>query len=269
MNSIRLKEIWIYPLKSAGGVKVESGKLVETGLELDRKWALVDEKGGFISQRTLPQLALFKPRILPEGVLMEWGKDTPILLPEYAESMDCATIRIWEDKVVAGDCGNEVAEWFSGRVGQRVRLMVMTPHSRRHADRKYDAARSRLSFSDGYPLLLIGTGSLKDLNDRLSEPVEMSRFRPNLVVECDQPFAEDSWNRVKIGDIVFDVVKPCSRCVITTVDQETGRRSDEPLRTLSRYRKRSGKVWFGQNVVHRSLGIIETGMAVSVLEQKN
>lgn len=264
-----LSEIWIYPLKSAGGIKVKTAKLVETGLELDRYWTLVDESGNFLSQRQLPELALFKTRVLGNDVYVTRGNDTPVVLPRFNEEMSTAIIHLWKDEVLAGDCGDELAAWFSSRLGKTVRLMVMTPRSLRKAEKEYDSAHSRISFSDGYPLLLIGTGSLHDLNSRLVEKVEMSRFRPNLVIACDVPYAEDGWSRIQFGEVLLDVVKPCARCAITTVDQATARRGEEPLKTLSRYRKWDGKVWFGQNAVHRTLGRVQVGMPVTVLENKN
>jgi hypothetical protein len=128
----------------------------------------------------------------------------------------------------------------------------------------YATDNEQVSFTDGFPFLLISEASLQDLNKRLDEPVPMNRFRPNLVVSGCEAFAEDSWRQIRIGSISFNVVKPCERCVITTVDQALGIRGKEPLQTLSQYRRQNGKILFGQNLIHTSLGALQVGDSVEI-----
>ncbi len=132
----------------------------------------------------------------------------------------------------------------------------------------YGKEDDRVAFADGFPLLLIGQASLDDLSHRVGRPLEMLRFRPNLVIEGSAAFAEDQWKRIRIGEVEFRLVKPCSRCILTTIDPQSGQRSDdrEPLTTLKTYRQQGGDVLFGQNLVNDGVGRLEVGMPVTVLE---
>jgi uncharacterized protein YcbX len=168
-----------------------------------------------------------------------------------------------------------VNEWFSDVLGASVRLVYMPDETKRLAHAPYKIkADDHVSFADGFPFLLIGEGSLEDLNSRLKEPVPMKRFRPNFVVAGTEPFAEDTWKRIRIGDTIFHVVKPCARCIIPTTDQDTGiRKSGEPLKTLAKYRtkkkRRTNKVLFGQNLIaDEPGGVVKIGDEVEVLEYR-
>jgi uncharacterized protein YcbX len=130
---------------------------------------------------------------------------------------------------------------------------------------RYQVNNEQVSFADGFPFLLISDASLADLNQRLEQPVPMNRFRPNLVVSGCEAFAEDGWQSIRIGSIGFRVVKPCDRCVITTVDQTQGIRGKEPLLTLAQYRRWDGKIWFGQNLIHEQLGMLKVGDSVEII----
>ncbi len=173
---------------------------------------------------------------------------------------------IWGDRCEAQDGGEEAAAWFTGCLGFPARLVYMPESTFRRANPGYVAARRRVSFADAYPLLLIGSSSLVDLNQRMETALPMNRFRPNLVVSGSTPFDEDRWKQFRIGAVEFAVVKPCDRCVTTTIDQQTGVAGKEPLRTLATFRKWNGQVYFGQNVVHRQAGVLRVGQAVTVVE---
>jgi uncharacterized protein YcbX len=168
-------------------------------------------------------------------------------------------VQVWDDRCLARDLGDEPARWFSSFLGEQVRLVFMPDETFRQIDVDYVPGIRRVSFADGFPLLLIGEGSLDELNRRLPKPVPMNRFRPNLVLAGSEPFAEDTWASVQIGAVGFDVLKPCSRCVATTVDHDTAEAGKEPLRTLATFRKRGHGVYFGQNLLHQGPGSLAVG----------
>ena len=179
--------------------------------------------------------------------------------------------RIWKDVVDAVAVSTEADQWFSAFLQMTCRLVHMPATTRRIVDRAYVPQDRIVGFADGYPLLIIGSGSLLQLNERLHErgeaAVPMQRFRPNIVIADAMPHVEDTWKLARIGSVLVDIVKPCARCVITTVDVATGLAGHEPLRTLATYRKVGSKVLFGQNAVHRGLGVIRIGDLVEVVEK--
>jgi uncharacterized protein YcbX len=177
-------------------------------------------------------------------------------------------VRVWDDLVDAWAPHQDADLWFSECMGRPLRLAYMPEHVVRPVSSHWSPSGGQASFADAFPFLLIGTASLADLNSRMQTPLPMNRFRPNVVVETSEPFAEDSWRRVQIAGIPFDVVKPCSRCVLPTTDQETGERGQEPIRTLARYRLRDGSVYFGQNLVHRKTGTLTNGDLVEILDAR-
>lgn len=248
---VKISGLFYYPIKSGARVALDSAALDERGIVGDREYMVVDADGRFLTQREAPLLALVSWRtpevVTPNGTAA-------------VEPGDIRTVDVWDYTGPALDCGNAVAELLGDHLGRTARL-VRTPsnHSRRSDD-----GRTGIGFSDGYPLLLIGQASLADLNSRLPAPLPMNRFRPNIVVSGSEPFAEDGWGRILLGNVPAEVVKPCKRCAITRVDQATGVRGDgEPLRTLGTFRKVKGGVIFGQNVVHDATGVLRIGDAVS------
>jgi uncharacterized protein YcbX len=177
------------------------------------------------------------------------------------------TVKIWEDSCNAFDCGGDAAEWLSRFLGVPCRLVTMGDEFERPVNPHYATDGDQVGFADAFPLLLISSASLRDLNARLDTPVPMNRFRPNIVVSGCDPYAEDHWHELSIGTTRFRVCKPCARCTVPTVDQATGLRGNEPLTTLSTYRKgEDGKVFFGQNVINtQKSGEIILGSEVTVL----
>ncbi len=250
----------VYPLKGAGGIELEQAGLDPRGLLHDRRWMLVHQ-GVFLSQRSHPMLALLRPRLEGESlrVGME-GVSGEAYLPPMDEG-ERLEVEVWGDRVEAVAPSPEADAWFSELLGLDCRAVRMPAGSRRPTDPAF-APGSEVSFADGYPLLMVSEGSLRELNRRLDEPLGMERFRPNLIVAAAEgwgPHAEDDWPPFTIGDTRFRGVKPCARCVVTTIDQETGEAGREPLRTLASYRERDGKVWFGQNLVHEGEGPVRVG----------
>ncbi|ORC45972.1 MOSC domain-containing protein, partial [Pseudomonas floridensis] len=177
-------------------------------------------------------------------------------------------VTVWRDSLQVPDAGEAAAEWVSRFIGQPTRMVYMPAERARFLPGGFEGIDGRVNFADGFPLLLIGQGSLDDLSARLGRPLEMLRFRPSLVVEGAEPFAEDSWKRIRIGEIEFQILKPCARCILTTIDPATGERSAdrEPFTTLKTYREVEGNVMFGQNMVNLGHGELEVGMKVQVLE---
>lgn len=259
-----LDEIVVYPVKGAGGTSVTEATVDDFGLHLDRRWMLVDGDGVFLSQRNDPRLALLRPRIQDGSLVLEAPGVEPFDLPATAER-PARKVRVWDSTVEVVEVDGGAHDWIEAFLGRPARLVFMPESTLRPVDEDY-AADARVSFADGFPFLLLSRESLEELNRRLDRPVPMNRFRPNLVVEGAGPHGEDAWRRIRIGEVEFDVVKPCARCAVTTVDQDSGRRGAEPLRTLSRYRKHDGKTWFGQNLVQRGTGTLRVGNPVEVLQ---
>jgi uncharacterized protein len=259
--TVRLTGIITYPIKSARGVRVDDWEVDDFGLRYDRRWMVVDDSGQFLSQRSHPTLALAVPS-LHDGVLQVTAPGMPTLeTPLNPASAVTTSVRIWRDRVDASWAGEAAARWFSEFLDSSCSLVHMPSQVRRPTNPAY-APGSRVSFADAYPFLLLSEESLADLNRRLGTPLPMNRFRPNLVVAGAEPYAEDRWERLVIGNIRFRVVKPCDRCLITTTDQATAQRGKEPLQTLATYRKVGGEVMFGQNVVHEETGRLSVGEAV-------
>jgi uncharacterized protein YcbX len=176
-------------------------------------------------------------------------------------------VRVWRHEGDGVDQGDEAASWLSQLLGRAVRLVRTPPDHVRRVNPERTPVEAQTAFSDGYPLLVLSQRALDGLNAQLAAPIPIDRFRPNLVLGGCEPHAEDGWRRIRVGGIELVLVKPCDRCAVTTVDQETGERTGgEPLRTLARYRRRDGAVWFGQNAVALGTGHLEVGAPVEVLE---
>jgi uncharacterized protein len=229
------------------------------GLRYDRRWMVVDGAGEFISQRTHPQLALVIPSIEDGTLKIEGPGRPPLRVPLDPLPAISTQVTIWDHSCSATWLGERTARWFSDFLGCPASLVHMPASTMRPANPVFAPVGTRVSFADAYPFLLISEPSLADLNRRLSVPLPMNRFRPNLVVAGCEPYEEDGWRSIRIGEIPLEIVKPCDRCVITTTDQITGDRGKEPLRTLATYRNVDGKVLFGQNVVHRGAGTLRVG----------
>lgn len=262
--TLRLTGLNVYPIKSARGIALGESELDQFGLRYDRRWMVVDESGVFLSQRSHSRLALVVPSIRG-GALRVNAPGMPTLeTPLHPLATVATTVAVWDDISPATWLGEKAAQWFSDFLGCTCSLVHMADDVFRPADPTFAPPRSQVSFADAFPFLLISEESLADLNRRLTEPLPMNRFRPNLVVSGGEPYSEDDWRRIQIGDIRMQVVKPCARCVVTTTDQSTGERSKEPLRTLARYRRVGGEVMFGQNVVHENTGRLRVGDPVVI-----
>jgi hypothetical protein len=262
---IRVDNLVVYPVKSCGGCAVDRARVTATGFEWDRSWMAVGADGRFLSQRETPRLALVRPRLSAGSLVLTAPRLPEIELPLVREPAPAVRVIVWRDQCDALDEGLAAAEWLSTHLGQAARLVRLAGDDARPLGTSAAQPGDRLSFADAYPFLLLSAGSLAELNRRLHLPVPMSRFRPNIVVGGCPPHAEDGWRALRIGGVDFRVAKPCSRCVVTTTDQETAERGPEPLRTLAAYRLRGGEVLFGQNLIHGGRGSIAAGDPVVVL----
>jgi uncharacterized protein YcbX len=269
---MHISEINIYPIKSLRGTSLAAAETEDRGLKFDRRWMLVDEKGKFITQREFPLMAAVNVTV--EGDFLTAAYDgSEISVPLFPTGVDSRRVSVWSSSLRALRYREDAGEWFSDVLKTKCDLVRMPDEAARivnplYAVRKF---KDRVSFADGYPFMLIGQASLDDLNSRLPNPVPMNRFRPNFVVKDAEPFAEDTWKKVRIGATIFHVVKPCARCVIPTIDQEAGKKTgQEPLKTLASYRTKRNKVLFGQNLIAEEAGgLIKIGAGVEVLQFKD
>lgn len=267
-----LSEINVYPIKSLRGISQTEAKIERRGLEFDRCWMLVDENNKFMSQRDFPKMATLTVKILDNALEISNGAEN-FAVPFSPPTNETATVEIWTSRVKAKIYEGAANEFFSDALQIKCRLARMPDETRRKVNYIYAVHKDdEVSFADALPFLLIGENSLADLNGKLEKPVPMNRFRPGLVVKDSEAFAEDSWKKIKIGGTVFHIVKPCARCVVTTIEQATGeKRGTEPLKTLADYRipKRSvkRKILFGQYLIAESAGeILRVGDEVEILE---
>ncbi len=266
-GTIRVSELNFYPVKGCRGSSLQEAEVGARGIVGDRSFMLVDDDGSFITQRSHPRMALIEPRVAA-GSLSLLAPDCDTLSIPVLAYGERRLVTVWRDSCAAIDQGDAVAEWASSFLGTRCRLVRMADDFTRLVDRDYAVSdRDQVGFADGYPFLLTTEESLADLNARMATPLPMNRFRPSIVISGAEPFAEDGWRRIRIGAIIFAVVKPCARCVVTTTDQSTAERGREPLRTLATYRRVQGKgVMFGQNLIHESTGVIRVGDPVELVE---
>ncbi|KNB52267.1 MOSC domain-containing protein [Streptomyces caatingaensis] len=270
-----LTAIHLYPVKSMAGEAPGEAVVEPWGLAGDRRWTAVRPDGRFLTQRQLPRLALAAAHPLPGGGGRISGPGAGTLDVPVPCAGERGTLRVtlFRDGAEAVPAGPDADAWLTDYLGTPARLVHMDdPAVRRPVDPDYARPGDRVSFADGFPLLLTAQSSLDALNSWVSEgrhagegPLPMDRFRPNVVVSGTPPWAEDGWRRVRLGEAVFRVAKPCGRCVVTTTDQRTGVRGHEPLHTLGRRRRRTAGLVFGQNLIPEHPGALRLGDPVEVL----
>ncbi len=272
MENAAISEINIYPIKSLGGISLTESKVEERGLEFDRRWMLVDEKGNFLTQREFPKMATLKVSLESENLLIE-NEDDALRIPFQPTANNRIMVSVWKSKCAVFLYEESVNSWFSNALQTQCGLVKMPDTTKRIVNPIYAVKKFQdvVSLADGYPFLLIGENSLADLNSKLEKSLPMNRFRPNFVVKGSDAFAEDSWKKLRIGETIFHLVKPCDRCVMTTIDQKTGvSDGKEPLQTLAKFRlkktAKSTKILFGQNLIAESFGeTIRIGDEIEIL----
>ncbi len=259
MREVKLTQIWIYPIKSLGGISLLSGQVLEKGLRFDRRRMLVDDTNTAITQRVYPKMSLFKTSISREHLNVNFGESNLKISLEDQDLSHPLDVNIWNDRVKAFEVGATQSAWFSEMLGIRCKLIFFPEENERPVDHRYHVNKENVSLADAYPFMIIGQSSLDDLNLKLKEQLPMNRFRPNFVFEGGEPYEEDQWRNLSIGDVRFVGVKMCDRCAMTTVNQITADKGIEPLKTLATYRKRDNKIYFGQNMVALDHGVVNVG----------
>lgn len=265
MNAMRLSSIHIYPIKAIRGIDLDMAIVEPKGLQGDRRWLIVDEDDRFLTQRSHPVLATLRATVRDDGLELAAVGLGPIVVPRPLGGIR-RFVTVWQNQVDAADAGDTAAAWLSRFFGFPARLVAMDDRSHRPVDLAYGTETDTVSFADGFPLLLTSTSSLVDLNARMEAELPMNRFRPNLVVSGAVPWQENDWTRLRVGAVEFRSVKPCARCLVTTTDQETGKRmGDEPLRTLATFSRWDGKAIFGTNLIPDGAGQVRVGDPVEIL----
>jgi uncharacterized protein YcbX len=292
---MQISEINIYPIKSLKGISLESSPVEKRGLRFDRRWMLTDRDGMFFTQRETPKMATVDVRVNGNGLIASADGFEPVNIPHEPDRGERQSVVVWQSDVDALAYRGIVSEWFSDVLERSCQLVLMPDTSERHVSPQFDTGDDIVSFADGYPLLLIGEGSLAEVNERLHDrykdeeygeklPLPMNRFRPNLVVQGSDPFEEDRWAKIRIGEAIFRVAKPCARCVMTTVDQARGEfDGKEPLKMIASFRQAkdvfpnsyeklgqtANAVLFGENLIRENPGTsVRIGDEVEVLETR-
>lgn len=273
MHSAALGAVRIHPVKSLAACAVEEAAVEPWGLGGDRRWMLIDGAGRVVTQRQQPRMAVLSAQPLAGGGVALSGPGGEPLRVEVPEPGRLLVAELHRSKVEVVEAAGAAHAWFSARLGAEVRLVHLdAPSHRRPVDPAFGLQGETVSLADGFPLLLTTSASLDALNvlvamgDHPDEgPLPMDRFRPNVVVDGTAAWAEDDWERIAIGEVVFRVVKPCGRCVVTTTDQHTAERGREPLRTLARHRRAGKELLFGQNLIPEGTGVIRVGDPLRVL----
>ena len=261
---MRIASIHVHPIKSCRGVDVAEARIDARGLVHDRRYMIVDEDGRFVSLRTDPTLTLVTLAIEPNDFVLRAPGEPELRVPHALAVGPRVRATVWSDTVDALEHPGGSA-LFSRVLGRAVRLVHMPESSERAVNPARAKPTDRVGFADAYPVLLLGRASVDDLSAHVGRPMEMTRFRPNLVLEGAEPYAEDRFAELRIGHVTFRGPKACDRCVATTVDPSTAQSDVEPLRTLARIRRANGKVWLGMNLIHDGPGVVHVGDAVTII----
>lgn len=253
-----VSKIVIYPIKSLGGISLESANALTEGFENDRRWMLIDENGKFLSQRENAIMTLFKTSCIKEGIQLQY-KDDKILVPFKEFTDDIKNVEVWKSKLKAQEVNGTISQWFSDHLNMSCKLVAMTDVSKRYKRLFKAPFKTHVSFADGYPYLILGEESVDYLNSKLLESVTADRFRANLIVSSSSAHEEDNWDDFELGSSKMKVIKPCARCQVITINQQTGEIGKEPLKTLATYRKKGNKINFGANAILLKEGVIKVG----------
>jgi uncharacterized protein YcbX len=264
-----ITQVNIYPLKSGRGIPLDQARLGVTGFEWDRHWMAASPDGVFMSQRTQPRLALVVPEVADDALTLRAPGMQPLRVPVKPEG-NAQPARVWKDSITSLDLGDGPAKWLTEAVGVPARLLRISPVLDRHANAQFAGPTATpVSFSDGFPILVCNAASLAHLNTRMPSPIGMERFRPNIVLEGLEPFEEDRISELRFETVTLRLVKPCTRCVITSTDQLTGEPSTNPLPVLRAFRfdKALMGVTFGENAViaHGVGQVLKRGATCSVV----
>lgn len=269
MSELFISQLAIYPVKSMRQILLKASHMHLGGLKHDRRWMVVDPQGVMITQRKVARLCLIQPKLTNPEIDCSLSLNAPGMSDiniDIPDGSEVRSVKVWSDHCNAHDAGDEIANWLSQFLGVECRFVYFPDNEIRLVDQDYAEANDQTAFSDVFPILLTSQASLEDLNSRMDEDIPMARFRPNIVVSGCEAFEEDNWHQLKVADISLRIVKPCSRCVIPSIDIDSAERCAEPTKTLIAYRKRDNKIFFGQNVIADGKGVIELGMKLELIQ---
>lgn len=263
---MRVKEIIIYPIKSLGGINMQESFCEEKGLQYDRRMMLINKDGRFLTQREFPQMALIGAKQEEDGFSFYQKKnpDEKLFIPHEAELHSDRKVTVWNHEFSAKKMDDNYSEWFADFLRSDVNLVKMDHESIRQKSLIKAPSKTAMSMADGYPYLFISEETLSDLNSRLQVPLPMNRFRPNIVLKDTVTNGEEAVDKFQINQLRFRMIKPCARCIMTTIDQKTAKKLVEPLKTLSTYKKKANKIYFGMNAVNLDPGFIKIGDKLSI-----
>tara|TARA_R110002012_G_scaffold40596_5_gene111797 strand:- start:15002 stop:16210 length:1209 start_codon:yes stop_codon:yes gene_type:complete len=267
MSQATLKNIIIYPIKSSAGIELSNSWVEEFGLAFDRRFVVASPDGEFFTARTQPSLCLLQANLTATGMIITAPKMPALVIDYNLLSLNYVDVQVWNDTISAQQCEDAINQWFSRYLQKPCQLLFFGTESQRFVKNK----NSQVGFADGYPLLLISQASLDHLNSQYppnARSIPMSQFRPNIVVSDCDAFTEDTWQKIRIGEVEFEVTKPCTRCIFTTINPENAVKDhqQEPLKTLKNYRQiANGDILFGQNLVALNQGQIKRGDKLEVL----
>ncbi len=264
---LTVSQIHIYPVKSFSGISPSSATIDERGFAFDRRWMLIDSENRFVTQRTLPDMALFTASIKGDRVEINHKTDSSFHLSFEIgnHSGEKVNLTLFDNPGSGYLMDSQINFALSNKLKNNVKLVYMDTDIERKVNEKYSSRKRLVSYADGFPFLLLSEESLAELNSRLPFQASMLRFRPNIVIKGGEAFIEDRLKQIRINNVTFDIVKPCPRCVITTVDPTTAKKNSIVLKTLAEFRKTGNNVNFGQNLIHHNTGTISVGDEVEIL----
>lgn len=265
MSQLIVSQLSIYPIKSAGEVSLDSMQLNPMGPECDRRWMVIDKNNTFVTQRKVPKMCLIKVALVSEGLRLSADGYTDCNVSK-PESGDLHASSVWGTEVKGLDCGDNVAQWLSDFLAKDCRLIYMPDNFNRAVDADFATNKEQVGFADGFPLLISSQASLEDFNNKLGYDVGMNRFRPNIVISGNEAYEEDEWQIIRIGGIELSLVKPCSRCIMPSVNPQTGAKEMAVNEALQAHRRRGRDTFFGQNALYDQLGLISVGDEVSIIK---
>lgn len=259
-STLQITSLHVYPIKGCGGASVDQITLDHRGPVGDRRWMVTSPDGRFLTQREHPLMATVRPRVSADGITLS-APGMPTLLAPTTEGFAPLEVTVWKSGCVAADQGDPAAQWFSDLLGRECRFVWMPEAISRPVS---GGGQEAITFADGYPILVCHQASLEELNRHLETPVTMNRFRANVVVRGGEAWDEDRWARLTGDGVDLEMAKPCERCKVITVDQETGESGKEPLRTLASFDRDVEGVCFGQNAIHRETPSLRVGQTLTV-----
>jgi uncharacterized protein len=265
--NLTIHSLHVYPVKSCRGINLQTAELVDTGFKYDRHWMLVDEQGHFLSQRQLPQMAGISCTLSDENLIVTAENEEPLTVPLEQLPAGFKPVKIWNDECKAAIVSTQASAWFSKILGQSCELVYLPDSEKRQVDPRYAEPGKIVGFADGFPLLIVSLASIDVLNQKLEQKVSIDRFRPNIVIDGCPAHAEDDWHKIAIDDIEIQLAKPCSRCVIPSIDQYSSEKHPTILKALASYRRSENKIFFGQNGLHSQNGIIRSGQAIQLINE--